>query len=71
MSDGQETGTSQARGPGSKTLVGKAFDFVIDHPKTSMLLGAGMSAVAGAELLAAALVGGAVVLVFTPRSSKA
>jgi hypothetical protein len=68
MSDGTETHSGQNHD--RKSLLGRTFDFVIDHPKTSMLLGAGFSVVAGAEILAAALVGGAITLVFTPRAPK-
>ena len=64
MSDAQQTETSH---PGDKTMLGRAWDFMVDHPKTSMIVGAGVSLVAGAEILAAALVGGAVTLVFAPR----
>jgi ElaB/YqjD/DUF883 family membrane-anchored ribosome-binding protein len=48
----------------ARSTVGRVLDFVSDHPKTSMVLGAGVSVFAGAELLAAALVGGAITLAF-------
>jgi hypothetical protein len=62
-----ETQTPASQNGATKSMLGKAWDFMVDHPKTSMLVGAGVSVVAGAELIAAALVGGAVTLVFAPR----
>jgi hypothetical protein len=53
-----------------KSMLGRAWDYMVDHPKTSMIVGAGAAAVAGAELIAAALVGGAVTLVFAPRKPR-
>ncbi len=69
MSDEPQTTASQP-GDNGKGVLGKAWDFMMEHPKTSLVVGAGVSLVAGAELLAAALVGGAVTLVFTPRAPR-
>jgi ElaB/YqjD/DUF883 family membrane-anchored ribosome-binding protein len=69
MSDEPQAAVGQTHDNGtSKSALGRAWDFMTDHPKTTMIVGAGVSMVAGAELLAAALVGGALTLVFAPRS---
>ncbi len=39
-------------------MIGRAFGWAKGHPKTTMFLGAGISLFAGAELLAAGLIGG-------------
>ena len=71
MTEESQTTSSQPRDTAtSKSMLGKAWDYMVEHPKTSMLVGAGVSMVAGAEILAAALIGGAVTLVFAPRSPR-
>lgn len=45
-----------------RTPIGRMVDFVGRHPKTSLVVGAGVSLLAGAEILAVALVGGAATL---------
>ena len=55
--------------PAPPTRVGRLVGFMRHHPKTSLVVGAGISFMAGAELLAAALVGGAVVLAFRGRGN--
>ena len=47
---------------GERTPIGRMVDFVGRHPKTSLVVGAGVSLLAGAEILAIALVGGAATL---------
>jgi hypothetical protein len=51
-------------------MVGKTWRFIVEHPKMSLVASAGVSMVAGAGLLAAALVGGAVTLVLAPRAKR-
>jgi hypothetical protein len=53
-----------------RSSVGRVLDFVTDHPKTSLVVGAGVSLVAGAEILAAGLFGGAVALLFGGREAR-
>jgi len=50
--------------PAPTTRVGRVVGFVRHHPKTSLVVGAGLSFMAGMELLAAAMLGGAVTLAF-------
>jgi len=70
MSDveqGSGTATAAVEPP---STVGRVFHFVTDHPKTSLLVGAGLSAAVGAELIAAALLGGAITLVLKRNRDK-
>ena len=48
--------------PEERTPIGRVVDFVGRHPKTSLVVGAGVSLVAGAEIVAIALLGGAATL---------
>lgn len=50
--------------PAPSSRLGSVVGFVRHHPKTSLVVGAGLSFFAGMELLAAAMLGGAVTLVF-------
>ncbi len=52
---------------GARTVVDQALRLVNDHPKTSLVVGAGVSFLVGFELLGAALVGGAVALALGRR----
>ncbi len=64
----EEKPTNEADGAGAKgqngakTVVDQAMKLVSDHPKASLVVGAGVSFLVGLELLGAALVGGAVAL---------
>jgi hypothetical protein len=57
-----EPHAAAGNGDGHRSAVRRVLDFCGGHPKTSLVIGAGVSAIAGAELLAAALVGGAITL---------
>jgi hypothetical protein len=54
----------------TQSTVARALSFVAEHPKTSLVVGAGISAIAGLELLAAGFVGGAIALVFRGNGKK-
>jgi hypothetical protein len=63
----------QAQAPQQQSgIVGRTLGWAWSHPKTSMLAGAGLAAFAGAELIAAGLVGGfAVAFLGVGRKSEA
>jgi hypothetical protein len=51
-----------------RSWIARGVRFVSDHPKTSLVIGAGLGA--GAEIVAAALVGGALALLWKRDTSK-
>ncbi len=56
--------------PSERTPLGRVVDFVGRHPKTSLVVGAGVSLIAGAEILAIALIAGAATLALGRFSNK-
>jgi len=62
MSEGDRPDNAPNPEGTERTPIGRMMDFVGRHPKTSLVVGAGISLVAGAEILAIALVGGAATL---------
>jgi hypothetical protein len=56
--------------PPPRSWIARGVRFVGDHPKTSLVVGAGLGVAAGAEILAAALVGGSLALLWKTDTSK-
>ena len=70
MSAEQKTEPEVSAPQSTQSTVARALSFVAEHPKTSLVVGAGISAVAGLELLAAGFVGGAIALALRRNGKK-